>query len=104
LFLRFLGRFPTSAEKQSYLTTISDGFDARLVAADKVEMPKPLPILSRVTWSNHLVPEATMIQNEHERRARSGEPPDPRLNPVWRENFEDIVWSLVNHREFVWIP
>ena len=41
---------------------------------------------------------------EQEQRARRGPPPDPRLRPAWREAFEDVVWSLVNHRDFVWYP
>ena len=36
--------------------------------------------------------------------AREGPPPDARLRPAWREAFEDAVWSLVNTREFVWLP
>jgi hypothetical protein len=63
--------------------------------------PEPLP---RVTWSNHLRSEANTIALEVERRARTGPPPDPRLRPEWRETFEDLVWSVVNIREFVWMP
>ena len=50
------------------------------------------------------MPEATTINNEVERRVRAGAPPDPRLRAEWREVFEDFVWSLVNTREFVWMP
>ncbi|MFM1801231.1 MAG: hypothetical protein RJA81_583, partial [Planctomycetota bacterium] len=39
-----------------------------------------------------------------EKRARQGPPPDERINPSWREAYEDLVWSLINQREFVWIP
>ncbi len=104
LFLRFLGRYPSSTEKQTFVNALTHAFDNRLVAANTIQSSKPLPPLPRVTWSNHLVPEATTIQNEWERRARNGRPPDPRLEREWRERFEDVVWSLVNHREFVWIP
>ena len=65
------------------------------------EPPAPLPL---VTWFNHLRPQATTIQKEIERRVRLGPPPDPRLREAWREVYEDIVWSLINHREFVWLP
>ena len=37
-------------------------------------------------------------------RYRAGPPGDPRLRPQWRELYEDFVWSLVNTREFVWLP
>ena len=104
LFLRFLSRFPTAAEQESFGKALASGFDDRLLSPDKFELPEPQPILPKVTWTNHLVPEATTIQNENERRARNGLPADPRLEAQWRDNFEDIVWSLVNHREFVWIP
>jgi hypothetical protein len=57
-----------------------------------------------VTWSNHLQPEANTIAQEQERRTRTGPPADTRLRPEWRELFEDLVWSLVNTREFVWMP
>jgi hypothetical protein len=64
----------------------------------------PLAPLSRVTWSNHLVPEATTVKLEMEHRARLGAPPDPRLRAAWRETYEDFVWSLINTPEFVWVP
>ena len=41
---------------------------------------------------------------ELERRARMGPPADPRLRAEWREVYEDVVWSVVNSREFVWVP
>ena len=50
------------------------------------------------------MPEATTIKNEMERRARVGDPPDPRLSPAWREAYEDLVWTVINSPEFVWIP
>jgi hypothetical protein len=57
-----------------------------------------------VTWSNHLRPEANTIAQVQERRTRAGPPADARLRSEWRELFEDLVWSLVNTREFVWMP
>ncbi len=105
LFLRFLGRFPNEIERQGFVDALAEGFDDRLMPADQrvpvVGPPTPLPL---VTWFNHLSPEANEIQLEHERRVRAGPPADPRIRPSWREVFEDLAWSLVNHREFVWIP
>ena len=65
-------------------------------------LPKeePLPL---VTWFNHLQSDANTIQQQIEQRVRRGPPADPRLEPDWRERYEDLVWSLVNHREFVWV-
>ena len=74
------------------------------VAAEEIKTPKKLQPLRQVTWFNHMQPDANLIQIENERRVRNGPPPDPRLQPQWREVFEDLVWSLVNDSEFVWVP
>jgi hypothetical protein len=104
LFQRCLSRLPTSDEAAPLVVALEVGFDERTLAEDLVQ---PTPIdepLTRVTWSNHLVPQATTIQLEMQRRARRGPHPDPRLDPGWRERYEDVVWSLINASEFVWIP
>jgi mono/diheme cytochrome c family protein len=104
LFLRYLGRVPTDAERAPLASALALNFDDRLVPASEISEPKPLEPLPRVTWSNHLRSEANSIALELEERARLGPPPDPRLRPAWREVFEDVVWGLVNDREFVWSP
>ena len=104
LFLRFLSRFPSQQERAELLPALSAGFDSRMIPADQVQQPPALPPLPQSTWSNHLVPEANDIQEEWQRRVARGPAVDPRLKPEWREVCEDIVWSLVNHREFAWVP
>ncbi|MDV6032442.1 MAG: DUF1553 domain-containing protein [Phycisphaera sp. RhM] len=104
LFLRLLCRLPNSEERETFTAALAEGFDKRLVPDSQItapESPEPLPL---VTWFNHLRPRANEIQVELERRVAAGPPPDPRLETSWREVYEDVVWSLVNHREFVWIP
>ncbi|MCB1224646.1 MAG: DUF1553 domain-containing protein [Verrucomicrobiales bacterium] len=104
MFLRVLSRQPRAAERAAFLPALREGFDTRLVsAADQVtpKLPDPLPL---VTWLNHVSPEANSIQIEVQNRVQQGPPADPRLRPEWREVFEDLVWSLINDREFVWIP
>lgn len=104
LYLRFLCRRPNQEELTTFSNALAQGFDSRLVPADEmvpVQEPSPLPL---VTWFNHLQPEANTIQQEVERRVRKGPPADPRINPEWRKVYEDIIWSLINHREFVWVP
>lgn len=104
LFLQFLARYPSEQERAELLPALANRFDSRVVPADQVVRPTPLAPLPQSTWSNHLVPEANDIQEELQARVRRGPAVDPRLQPEWREVYEDIVWSLVNHREFAWIP
>lgn len=104
IYLRMLGRLPSSAERATYGAELALGFGERLVPSSAIQTPTPLPKLGRVSWSNHLDSEANSIKLEMERRARAGAPPDPRLQSEWRERFEDFVWSMINSPEFVWLP
>lgn len=104
LFLRYFSRFPTASERQSLESVLSEGFSERVTVANpgtRASLPQNLP---KVTWSNHLRAESTTIALELERQARLGPSPDPELRPEWRERYEDVIWSLVNLREFVWMP
>ena len=83
---------------------VREGFATRLVPAAEQSTPKAAEPLPQVTWLNHVSPEANSIQIEVEKRVRQGPPPDPRLLSTWREIYEDLVWSLINDREFVWKP
>jgi len=104
IFSRFLSRAPSPKELSVFADSLRPGFAERLVAVSEMDVPLKLAPLPRVTWFNHLSSEATTIALEHEKRARLGPPADPRLKAVWRERFEDFVWSVVNTREFVWMP
>ncbi|MEO1529830.1 MAG: DUF1553 domain-containing protein, partial [Planctomycetota bacterium] len=104
LFLRFLSRLPDKEEQAFFNSQLREGFSDRIVAENDRIPPsteEPLPL---VHWFNHLRPRANEIQLENERRVRVGPPADPRLKPAWRQRFEDVVWSLINHDEFVWMP
>lgn len=104
MLLRCLSRWPKPDERQVFADALSEGFDTRLVPADGIaHVEKRLP-LPQVTWFNHGQAKANEIQLEIERRVLAGPPPDPRLSPEWRVVYEDALWSLVNHREFVWMP
>ena len=104
LFLRFLSRLPKKAELGAFLPALEEGFDIRIIPADQqIEPAEPEP-LRLATWLNHVTPEANTIQLEVEKRVQRGPHPDPRLKTEWREVYEDIIWSLINDREFVWIP
>ena len=104
LFLQCLGRTPSVDEQAVFVQALSDGFESRLLHPGEITTPESLPALPLVTWFNHLQSEANSIQLEVERRVQIGPPPDRRLRDEWREVYEDAVWSLINHREFVWMP
>ncbi|MBI5768068.1 MAG: DUF1553 domain-containing protein [Verrucomicrobia bacterium] len=104
LFLRVLGRLPAPAERTPLIRTLAEGFATRAVPAAECAPPKVLDPLPPLSWSQHLMPEATTVMMEWEKRARQGPPADPRLRPAWRERMEDVVWTLINTREFVWLP
>ncbi len=104
LFLRILSRSPKPDERKAFTAALAEGFDARLVPANKIARVESLPPLPQVTWFNHGRSKANEIQLEIERRVHAGPPPDPRLEPAWRVVYEDAAWSLINHREFVWMP
>lgn len=104
IFLRFLSRTPTTKEAEPIVAALREGFADRLVPASQRKPPAPYERLPQVTWSNHLRSEANVIQQEWERRMRVGPPVDPRLRAPWREAYEDAIWSVVNLREFVWMP
>ena len=104
LFLRFLSRKPTTRETKALLPALSEGFDERLVPKELQVLPKKPKQLPLATWLNHVTPEANSIQLEVEKQVQKGPTPDPRLKTEWRTIYEDIIWSLINHREFVWMP
>jgi hypothetical protein len=104
VFLRFYSRLPTPKERAPFVETLKTGFNTRLVPASEVKAPEPLPPLPKVGWSNHLDAEANKIKIQMEQRARLGPPADPRLRAAWRETYEDFVWTMINDREFVWLP
>ncbi|MGB7325761.1 MAG: DUF1553 domain-containing protein [Rubripirellula sp.] len=104
LYIRFLSRRPTTDEAQVMVDVLDDGFDDRLVPPVQVVAPESLPELEHVSWSNHLAGPANTIKVELERRAIVGDAPDPRLRPSWRSAYEDVVWSILNSPEFVWLP
>ncbi|TWU48161.1 DUF1553 domain-containing protein [Rubripirellula reticaptiva] len=104
LYIRFLSRRPTDNELHIMVEVLQDGFDDRLVPGDQVVAPERLPGLEHVSWSNHLAGPANTIKIEMERRAIVGDAPDPRLRTSWRTVYEDVVWSILNSPEFVWLP
>ena len=104
VFVRFLGRKPSAAEAAPFVEGLKAGFEQRVLPPDRVTQPAPLPPLPRLTWFNHLHPDSSKVALQIDQRVHQGPPPDPGLDPAWRERYEDFVWSVLNTREFVWLP
>jgi len=105
LYLQFLGRLPTEVERENVRKLLEPGFSARVNRqVAEPEIPETLPRLPRISWTNHLVEEATQVKLEMEKRAKTGDAPTRRLDANWRERMEDVVWAVFNLPEFVWIP
>jgi hypothetical protein len=104
VYLRILSRPPTDSETSRLVAYLDDTYANRIVPG-AVAVPRASAAAARrVSWSNHLSPEASTIQIERERAARAGDPPTTRLTGAFRERMEDIVWALVNSPEFVFVP
>ena len=102
-FLRLLSR-PPSARESAGTVAYLKAFYANRRVPGAVKRSYTLKSDSRVSWSNHLSAEATVIRMAEERRLRLGDEPTRRLTPQFRERFEDVVWALVNSPEFVMVP
>jgi hypothetical protein len=57
-----------------------------------------------VSWSNHLQSKSNEIRLAWQKQVELGDPPTTQLTADWRERAEDVVWTLMNSPEFVWIP
>ena len=106
LWLQLLNRPPTSTEQQEATATLSDGYDSRLTgqAAAAPTNEDPDTVYHRISWTNHLRPEATEIKQRVARAILRGPAPTVRLTAAWRERCEDLIWSLVNSAEFLAVP
>lgn len=104
LYLRFLTRKPTPAERDVFSALLSDGFEQRVVpAAERAPAPK-VERMPYVSWSNHLHSEANSIKQQEEAMARAGDPPTRYLRTHWREQAEDALWALLNAPEMIMVP
>ena len=113
LYNRYLGRPPRENELVQWSEVLTPGFQNRMILGDDsasaqptepFAIPQMLGSFARVTWSNHLRPEANEIALEIEKLARQGPEVDARLEKDWRERFEDVLWCMINSDEFIWLP
>jgi hypothetical protein len=104
VYLRILSRPPSDVEASRLVAYLGDTYPTRIVPGATSQLRGSAAAPRRVSWSNHLSPEASTIQIERERAARAGDPPTARLTPEFRERMEDVVWALINSPEFVFVP
>jgi len=102
-FLRILSRPPEAAERASFVRLLEPVYAGRVVAGAKARSTKRESD-GRVSWSNHLSAEASLIRMEEERKLRFGDQPTERLQRDFRERYEDMLWALMNAPEFAMAP
>jgi hypothetical protein len=102
LFLAALARLPSGGERKLVAGVLAESYPAR-----RTGKPKPPPvekIVAHVDWDKHLKGEASLELLEAEKQARAGDPPTVRLTEEFRTRVEDVLWSLLNSPEFVFVP
>ncbi len=102
-YLRVFSRPPETRERQILENLLGPVYATRRVSG-AVATSARMKSDSRVSWSNHLSSEATLIRMEEERNQRMGEEPTHRLNADFRTRYEDALWAMVNSPEFVLVP
>ena len=102
-FLRVFSRTPEPREQQLFENLLRPHYASRRVAG-MVAASARMKSDTRVSWSNHLSPEATLIRMEEERKQRLGEEPTHRLTAEFRARYEDALWAMFNSPEFVLVP
>ncbi|RBP38088.1 concanavalin A-like lectin/glucanase superfamily protein [Roseimicrobium gellanilyticum] len=106
LFLRLLTRAPSAAERELYVSLLSQGYNERAIPVEKLPALKAAPRERPryISWSNHVDPAANVLREEQAERARHGDTPTARLDADWRERFEDVLWALINAPTWVTAP
>jgi hypothetical protein len=100
---QILSRPPTPAERDLFVSLLGDDFSSRKTGAPAGLRPG-WPARDGVSWSNHLSTEANEIRIARQKVFEKGDPSTTQLTAAWRERAEDLVWTLINSPEFVWIP
>lgn len=106
LYLRLLTRQPSQAEKDKYVSFLSEGFTDRVIPVGErvVDKPGKREPERYVSWSNHLDPAANELAVVKEEEARAGKTPTNALREDWRLRMSDVVWALLNSPEWIYTP
>ncbi|MCA8987656.1 MAG: DUF1553 domain-containing protein, partial [Planctomycetaceae bacterium] len=102
IYQRVLTRNPDQEELSLMSDLLSDGFAER-----KVSGAEPTPVVverSPLTWTAHFDPNAALEGIRQQEVAEQGDIPTSRLTPEWRERAEDVLWTVLNSPEFVFVP
>lgn len=103
VFRQILSRQPTAAERDLFVSLLGDDFSSRKTGAPPGPIPG-WPARDGVSWSNHLSTESNQLRITRQREFEKGDAATTQLKKDWRERAEDMVWTLINSPEFVWIP
>jgi hypothetical protein len=102
-YRQVLSRPPTPVERDLFIGLLGDDFSNRKTGAPAGPLPG-WPARDGVSWSNHLQTKSNEIRLARQKEFEKGDPPTTQLTNSWRERAEDMVWTLINSPEFVWIP
>ncbi len=94
----------TPAERETFIALLKDGYPNRLREVSPEELKIERLRNAGVSWSNHLSEESNRVQIELQKAVKQGDRPSPRLQPDWRERYEDMLWAILNSPEFVFVP
>jgi hypothetical protein len=102
-YRQILSRSPTAAERDLFVSLLAEDFSSRKTGAKPGPVPG-WPARDGVSWFNHLQPKSNELRVAWQKQVEKGDLPTTQLTTAWRERAEDMVWTLVNSPEFVWIP
>src|SRR5207245_854016 len=102
-YRQVLSRPPSAAERDLFMSLLSEGFSSRKTGALAGRVPG-WPARDGVSWSNHLQSKSNEIRIARHKEVEAGDPPTTQLAAEWRERAEDLIWTLLNSPEFLWIP
>ncbi len=101
---RILTRPASNSELALFREILREGFESRIVPGEHPIRRSQPPRQTGVSWSNHLKPEANLRKQALAEELELGDPTTSRLNADWRERAEDVIWSLINSPEFLFVP